>query len=105
MSPWSARLSASEIWHHFGGFCDEGDTYDTQLDQFTEELDRFWAGLAGPDEHLRRSILQPLQAIRPEWRTVTVFSSGMATIRYADTSVKTLRPPERDADPMQSSRP
>ena len=60
------RLSASEIWYHLGGWSDEGDTYETQEWQFQEELDRFWMQLIGPDEQLRRSILDALQAHRAE---------------------------------------
>ena len=54
------RLCASEIWYHLGGWCDEGDTYDTQEYQFQQELDRFWTGMLGPDEQLRRTVVDAL---------------------------------------------
>lgn len=86
------RLSPSEIWYHFGGWSDDGDTYDTQLAQFEEDLDRFWANVVGPDEHLRRNILRILQAIHPKWERVTVSADGVVIIRHADGSEKTLQP-------------
>ena len=87
------RLRPSEIWYHFGGWYDEGDTYDTQLEQFEEELDRFWANLVGPDEHVRTQILLSLRAIRRPWRSVTAVRDGTVTIHHQDGSVKTLQPP------------
>ena len=42
------RLQPSEIWHHFGGWSDGGDCYETQETQFTEQLEEFWARLLGP---------------------------------------------------------
>jgi hypothetical protein len=48
------RLNTEHIWHHLGGWNEDGDTYDTQLVDFERELDRFWADLIGPDEQLRR---------------------------------------------------
>ncbi len=93
-------LSASEIWHHFGGWHDEGDTYDTQAYDFENELDRFWAQVAGPDEHLRRSILASLGRIEAEWKSVTVTPNGVVTVQYTDGAEKTLEPP-----PPASSTP
>ena len=87
------RVSPSGIWHHFGGWSDEGDTYETQEAQFEDELKRFWAELAGPDEHLRRSILASLAGIQPEWKSVTISSDGTVTFHHTDGSAKTLEPP------------
>ena len=87
------RLSASEIWYHFGGWSDEGDLYETQEFQFQEELDRFWMNLVGPDEQLRRNILTALAGLPPEWRRVLVVPDGRVTVRFQDGSENVIRPP------------
>ena len=89
------RLRQSEIWYHFGGWCDEGDTYDTQLSSFEQELDRFWADLLGPDEQLRRSIMEALARLKPAWKSVKVFASGKLRVQFKDRSTKTIQPPRR----------
>jgi hypothetical protein len=61
---------------NFGGWCDEGDTYDTQLCSFEQELDRFWADLLGPDEQLRRGIMAALAGLKPAWKAVKVSGDG-----------------------------
>jgi len=88
------RLCASEIWYHLGGWSDEGDTYDTQEVGFQEELDRFWMRLIGPDEQLRRNILDPLQRIEQKWKFVKVFPNGKVLIRFHDSSAKNIFPPK-----------
>jgi hypothetical protein len=85
----------SEIWYHFGGWSDEGDTYDTQEFDFEQEFNRFWADVVGPDEHLRQSILSSLASIKPAWKWVTISSGGTVTIRHANGSSKTIKPPSK----------
>ena len=87
------RLQPSEIWYHFGGWYDEGDTYETQEFDFQQELDRFWMQLAGPDEQLRQNILSALTGVKPAWQFVKIFASGEVRIRSADGAVKTIHPP------------
>jgi len=87
------RLSASEIWHHLGGWAEDGDTYDTQEHEFGQALDRFWAELIGPDENLRRQLVSEAEHITPEWHSVTIRSDGTVTIQYADGQAKSLLPP------------
>ncbi len=87
------QLQPSEIWYHLGGWHDEGDTYDTQLYSFEQELDRFWAELLGPDEQLRRSIMAALAAITPQWRSVKVFANGKIRVQFKDRATKTIQPP------------
>lgn len=87
------RLVPSEIWYHLGGWCDEGDTYDTQLCSFERDLDDFWANLIGPEEQLRQSILAPLDRIQPEWKAVHVTPDGRVQIEHVDGSTKTIQPP------------
>jgi hypothetical protein len=88
------QLQPSEIWYHLGGWSDEGDTYDTQAQQFEEDLERFWVCLVGPDEQRRRSILNALRCIKPEWQSVTISSDGVVRIRHTDGSEQTLQPPK-----------
>jgi len=87
------RLFSSDVWYYFGGWHEDYDTYDTQADQFAEELALFWGEMLGPDENLRLSILDALAGIHPPWESVTVSTDGEVTIRHADGSEKTLRPP------------
>ena len=95
-----AELQSSEIWYHLGGWSEDGDTYDTQLCAFEEELNRFWADLIGPDEQLRQSILAPLGRIEAEWQSVTVFAGGTVAIRHIDGSYKTIEPPPASHPPQ-----
>ena len=93
------RLSPSQIWYHFGGWCDEGDTYDTQLSSFEQELDRFWADLVGPDEQLRRSVMEALAGLRPAWKSVRVFASGKVRVQLKDRTTKVIQLPRRRRKP------
>ena len=87
------RLSPDEIWHHLGGWHDEGDTYDTQQAAFEKNLDAFWADLAGPDEYLRQSILAPLDRVASEWKAAHIYPDGRVRIEHADGSERTMQPP------------
>ncbi len=87
------RLSASGIWYHFGGWSDDGDCYDTQLGDFAVGLDEFWCRLAGPDESLRRRIMDGLKGVRGKWRTATVTAGGIVTIQFEDQPDRVLQPP------------
>lgn len=87
------RLRPSEIWYHFGGWYDEGDTYDTQEASFEQELDRFWADLLGPDEQLRRTIMGALAGLTPAWKSVKVFASGKIRVQRKDRTTKVIQPP------------
>lgn len=83
------------LWDHLGGELDCGDTRDTQLEQFDDELRRFWAEVVGPDEHLRAKIIDLLEDTRPGWRSVTVSSDGRLIIQSADGSEKIISPPTK----------
>lgn len=88
------RLSASETWHHLGGWSEDGDTYDTQEHEFGQALNRFWAELIGPNENLRRELVSEAEHIKPDWHSVTIMSDGTVTIQYANgESCAILRPP------------
>ncbi len=83
----------SFLWDHLGGELDYGDTKDTQIEHFAEEMERYWVPIVGLDEHLRTKIMDLLEDTRPEWRSVTVSSDGQMIIQSADGSEKIIRPP------------
>ncbi len=84
------QLGYSQIWYHLGGFSEDSDSYDTQEYNFEQELDRFWAELIGPDEHLRRQLLRETDHIKPEWHTIVIASKGDVTIHFTDGTIKAL---------------
>lgn len=86
------RLLAAQIWHHLGGWSEDGDTYDTQEYQFEQELNRFWAELMGPDEHLRRELLEALDGLKEKWHSVTIAHNGRVTICRANGKSRTIKP-------------
>jgi hypothetical protein len=87
------RVSDAEVWFHFGGFNDDGDTYDTQEYDFGQELDAFWMRLSGPEEPMRSKLMECLSDLPDGWRSVTIQPDGRVIIRQGDGSEKTLVPP------------
>ncbi|GMU20511.1 MAG: hypothetical protein AMXMBFR13_06080 [Phycisphaerae bacterium] len=85
------RLNPTDILYHLGGFSDEGDTWDTQEAQFSEEMERFWDQLVGPDEGLRRRILEPFESFTG-WREATILPNGTVTIHFTNGSKKVIEP-------------
>jgi len=92
VTPAAKELDASDIWFHLGGWYDEGDTFDTQLSQFEDELERFWAQLIGPDESLRRAIVGTLERLSG-WKAVTALANGTVRISFNDGPEKHIKPP------------
>jgi len=88
------QVAAEQIWHHLGGYCDDGDTYDTQAYDFDRALEAFWLTLDGPDETLRTKIMAPLCRIDSAWRAITVLSNGYVTIHFTNGQDKTMVPPQ-----------
>jgi len=86
------RLCSSEVWYHLGGWNEDGDTYDTQECSFSADLDRFWADVVGPDEHLRQLIVEAAGNIQDEWKHIAVASNGTVTIQFKNGKKKTLKP-------------
>jgi hypothetical protein len=80
------QLGSAHIWYHLGGWSDEGDTYDTQLSQFDEELQLFWSTLIGPGEYLRARLLDCLRGFELDWQTITIDSAGTLSITNKDGS-------------------
>jgi hypothetical protein len=93
------RLDASDIWYHLGGYAEDGDTYSTQLADFEEQLNLFWAGILGPGEHMRQRLLTCIEDFGIKWKQITVESSGKVWISYKDGTAQMLQPPELSADP------
>ena len=89
------QLSAAQIWYHFGGWYEDGDTYETQESQFSDELERFWALLLGRDEQLRRNLFMAAESIKPKWRTVMLLANGTVQIRFKSKNTKVVRPSAR----------
>ena len=87
------RLQPSEIWHHFGGWSDGGDCFETQENQFTEQLEEFWARLLGPDEHIRRRIMAVVEDFDVRWSSVSINADGVVTLQLTGGGERTIRPP------------
>ena len=88
------QLSPSYIWFHLGGFSEDGDTYDTQREDFEEQLNRFWAELIGPGEYLRQRLLDCVRGFDIKWRHISIESSGKVWITCEDGTAQMLQPPE-----------
>jgi hypothetical protein len=86
-------LSGANIWFHFGGYDEEGDSYDTQLYYFEEQLQGFWNELAGPYETLRRQLTGQLYQLDDKWQKVTVFEDDSIEIFFKDGRKERVRPP------------
>jgi hypothetical protein len=89
VTPDAQQLSEAELLYHLGGFSEEGDSYDTQQEQFEEELNAFWSHLIGPDENLRRKIVESVNTVR-DWKSITIRPDGNVTVCYNDGSDKVM---------------
>ena len=87
------ELMVTDIWFHLGGWCDEGDTYDTQQYQFEEELELFWSSIIGPGEYLRAKIVENVGSVKGDWEKITIDTKRTVVITYKDGSKKTLKSP------------
>lgn len=88
-------LSAEEIWYHLGGYQDDGDTYDTQLSLFEENLNRFWAEITGPEEFLRDKLLTVISDLISPWKQLTIDVNGTMTILLEDGTQKSYSPAKK----------
>jgi len=87
------QLNTSDIWYHLGGWCEDGDTYDTQECQFEEELELFWSSIIGPGEYLRSKIVENVGSVKGDWDKITIDPHRTVVIVYKDGSTKTLKSP------------
>ncbi len=97
------RLCDEHIWFHFGGYSDEGDTYDTQLHDFGRELDAFWLRLTGPEEPLRCKLIECLVDLEKGWQSVTIHPDGRVAIRGRNGKDRVLAPPKDEHTGASSS--
>ena len=86
-----SQLDSSYIWYHCGGWNDEGDTWDTQLYYFEQELDQFWATIIGPAEYLRSKIRSCLFGVVKDWKRITIESDETISILYKDGTEKVFK--------------
>jgi hypothetical protein len=87
------QLNSSDIWYHCGGWSDEGDTFDTQLYTFEQELENFWATIFGPGEYLRSKIRECLWSVVKDWKKITFDEDETLSILYKDGTEKTYKSP------------
>jgi hypothetical protein len=88
-----AEGSTTDIWYHLGGFNDEGDTWDTQVYDVEQAIDRLWATVLGPAEYLRSKIRECLYGIIKDWKTIIYEDDETLTIRYKDGTEKKYKSP------------
>ena len=85
------QLSSTDIWFHLGGWNDDGDTYDTQLYYFEQDLEEFWAAVIGPGEYLRSKIRSCLYGVVKDWKRVIFEEDETITILYKDGTEKVYK--------------
>ena len=85
------QLDSTDIWYHCGGWSDEGDTWDTQLYCFEQDLEQFWASIIGPGEYLRSKIREFLFGLVTEWEKITIEADETITILYKDGTEKVYK--------------
>ncbi len=91
------ELQPTDIWFHLGGWSEDGDTYDTQLEDFERGLNLFWADLMGPGEYLRLRLFECLAEFNLAWQSVSIEANGKVWITYKDGTAKMLQPPQLSA--------
>ena len=77
-------VDPNDLWYHLGGYFEDGDTYDTQLGSFREELELFWAEIIGPGEYLRTRLLDCMRDFNLDWQTIMIDSGSKLTITRKD---------------------
>jgi len=85
-----SELNSTDIWYHCGGWNDEGDTWDTQLYDFEQELEQFWATIVGPAAFLRSKLLEAVRSFQLQWQSITIDANGALSITHTDGSVESL---------------
>jgi hypothetical protein len=93
------ELASTDIWFHLGGWSEDGDTYDTQLESFEKGLNLFWADLMGPGEYLRLRLFECLAEFNLDWQSVSIETSGKVQITFTDGTAQMLQRPGISAEP------
>jgi len=87
------QLSSTDIWFHLGGWNDDGDTYDTQLYYFEQDLEEFWASVIGPAEYLRSKLRSCLYGVIKDWKKIIFEEDDTLTILYKDGTERVYKSP------------
>jgi hypothetical protein len=82
------ELSSSDIWFFLGGWNEDGDTYDTQIYQFEDEMEHFWADILGPEAFMRDKLLGTISSFISKWKKITLDENGAMTIVYHNGTEK-----------------
>jgi len=85
------QLDSTDIWYHCGGWSEDGDTWDTQLYCFEQDLEQFWASIIGPGEYLRSKIREFLFGLVIEWQKITIEADETISILYKDGTEKVFK--------------
>ena len=90
------HLKTENIWLHLGGYDLDGDSYDTQLYYFEQELNEFWNELIGPYEGIRQEMLSVVsrQGIRDKLHEIKLASDGTLEITLKDGQTEIVKPPK-----------
>jgi len=88
-----SQLDSSYIWYHCGGWNDEGDTWDTQLYYFEQDVEQFWAAIIGPGEYLRSKIRECLFGVVKDWQKITIEADETISILCKDGTEKVYKSP------------
>ncbi len=91
------QLSSTDIWFHLGGWNEDGDTYDTQLYYFEQEMEEFWATIIGPAEYLRSKLRSCLYGVVKDWKQIIFDDNEAITIIYKNGTVKSYESPYKDS--------
>ena len=89
-------LYSSQVWHHLGGYYEDGDSYDSQSEDFGKQWDRFWADFDGPDEYLRQEIVKSLSSLK-DWGKIQITKDGNVYIENEDGTARVIEPPSKTA--------
>ncbi len=89
-------LGLDNIWYHFGGYNNEGDSYETQEYEFQKDIDEFWGSLSGPYENLRCECLRSIggcYGLSGKWQKITITEDGSMEILFQDGRKEKVHPP------------
>ena len=90
------ELDTNNIWHHLGGYSDEGDSFDTQQYHIEKDINEFWAELIGPYEQLRQELVSQINTehrFYDKWQRVVITKDGTVTIHFKDGKTETVNRP------------
>lgn len=92
------ELDTNHIWHHLGGYNEEGDCFETQEYEIQEQLNEFWSALVGPFEKMRQELISKINTehrLYDKWQKVVITNDGTVTIHFTNGKTETVkRPPE-----------